>query len=118
MSRYSLLLLIVAVLVSCMCAGCEKFTRARYETVYIGMPQFEVEQTLGEPAAKFSDSWSYLHDDPFYKAIIQFRDERVSDKAWYDANEMGTNPDTKFDSQKGAAPAVNVPKVKVDTVVQ
>lgn len=118
MSRYSLLLVVAAVFVAGACAGCEKFTRARYETVYVGMPEFEVEQTLGAPTARFSDSWSYLHDEPFYKAIIQFRDGRVSDKAWYDAMEMGDHPDTKWDNPQGAAPGVNVPKVTVDTVVQ
>jgi hypothetical protein len=77
-----------------MCAGCqEQFTRQRYETIYVGQPAFEVEKTLGTPDARFSDTWTYLHSDPFYKAIIEFEDSRVTNKAWYDENEMGRHPD-------------------------
>jgi len=95
MKRFTLLLA-GAVLAAGLCAGCqEKFTRQRYETIYVGQPAAEVELTLGEPKAKFSDSWSYIHEDPFYKAIIKFSSGRVSDKAWYDEHEMGENPDLK-----------------------
>jgi len=78
-------------------AGCqqEKFTRARYDTLYVGQPDYEVEMTLGEPDARFSDTWSYLHDEPFYKAIIEFDAGRVKSKTWYDEQEMGEHPDLK-----------------------
>ena len=75
-----------------------------------------MERTLGKPAAKFSDSWSYWHEDPFYKAIIKFdANGKVIDKAWYDSKEMGTHPDTK-----APAPAKQTEKGpgKSTTVVQ
>ncbi len=79
-------------------AGCNKFTRARYETIYVGQPADIVEKTLGKPYAKFSDSWSYINKKPFYKAVIKFENGRVSDKAWYDEREMGDHPDSKLPS--------------------
>ena len=94
MSRYTTFVLLAAVALAMVCTGCEqKFTRPRYDTIITGMTEFEVEHVLGEPEVKFSDSWSYIHEEPFYKAIIQFREGRVSNKAWYDENEMGTHPD-------------------------
>jgi len=81
---------LIAALLGGLAAGCaEKFTPQRYGAIYIGQPEFEVEQTLGRPAHKFSDSWTYLHDEPFYKAIIHFRNGRVVRKVWYDPENIG-----------------------------
>lgn len=92
MRRIAIVIVAAAILAGV--AGCqEKFTRQRYETIYIGQPEFEVEKTLGEPTAKFSDTWTYIHDKPFYKAIVEFDSGRVTDKTWYDEREMGTHPD-------------------------
>jgi hypothetical protein len=94
MTRAVLCLLLTAVV---LCAvGCqEKFTRQRYETIYIGQPAPQVERTLGDPEAKFSDTWTYIHETPFYKAIIKFENGRVVDKAWYDSEQFDTHPDLK-----------------------
>ena len=95
MSKLSAALLVVIVALPLICAGCgPKFTRQTYETVYVGQPAAEVEAIMGKPAAKFSDSWTYLHEDPFYKAIIGFESGRVRSKSWYDSNQMGDHPDT------------------------
>jgi len=94
MPRQGVWLLFAVVALAVFCASCEeKFTRPRYETIHIGMTEFEVKQILGRPEVKFSDSWSYIHEEPFYKAIIQFHEGRVSNKAWYDEKEMDTYPD-------------------------
>ncbi|HAU36909.1 MAG TPA: hypothetical protein DCX07_04245 [Phycisphaerales bacterium] len=96
MKRAIVLLLVVGAL-ALVCTGCEKkFTRQRFDTIYVGQPEMEVELTLGEPTAKFSDSWSYINDEPFYKAVISFEKGRVTDKAWYDEHEMGDHPDSKL----------------------
>ena len=77
--------------VSMMCAvrllvslcGCQpKFTRQRYETIYIGMPAEQVRQVLGEPDATDSQCWSYLNEMPYYKAIFHFADGQVASKSW------------------------------------
>jgi hypothetical protein len=88
-----------------LCAvGCqEKFTRPRYETIYIGQPAAQVERTLGQPEAKFSDTWTYIHETPFYKAIIKFENSRVVDKAWYDSEQFGTHPDLKHPDERPGA---------------
>ncbi len=65
------------------CAGCQKkFTRQRYETIYIGMPDRQVRKILGEPHLARGESWRYLHEKPFYKAIIEFENGRVKSKSW------------------------------------
>jgi len=97
MKTSSVLLLTAAVLVAGFCAGCQqKFTRQRFDTIYRGQPAYEVEMTLGEPTAKFSNTWSYINEEPFYKAIIEFESGRVTSKAWYDEKEMGDHPDSKL----------------------
>ncbi len=39
MSKSIMIVLTSVALLGCMCAGCNKFTRVRYETVHIGTPQ-------------------------------------------------------------------------------
>ena len=92
------LLSLTAILLVGVAAGCEstnKFTRQRYETIYTGQESYEVEATLGEPHHKFSNSWTYIHRRPFYKAVIGFNEDRVvTSKAWYDSEEMGDHPES------------------------
>ncbi len=96
MARKTLLVIVLVVLAAGMLAGCTKqFTRQRYETIRIGLSEFDVEKTLGEPTAKFSDTWTYINDEPFYKAIIKFENGSVIDKAWADMNEIESHPDMK-----------------------
>lgn len=94
MTRRTLTCLIaIAMMAACFSAGCNKFTRPRYETIYVGQDQFEVQKTLGEPYATFSDEWIYENEKPFYKAIIKFEGGKVSHKAWYDTQQMDDHPD-------------------------
>jgi len=82
--------------------GCatNKFTRQRYETLYNGQPASDVELTLGPPQHKFSDTWTYVHDKPYYRAIIAFDENgRLIDKQWYDTEEMGDHPDSRADDE-------------------
>jgi len=109
MSRSTVVVLVAAMLLAGLCCGCNKFTRARYDTIYVGEPAFEVEKTLGRPDAAFSDSWSYINEKPFYKAIIQFKDARVTKKSWYDEREMGDHPDSMKPSDE------RKPKVEIKT---
>ena len=96
MNRTVVVMLAAAVGLAIFCGGCAKqFTRERYDTIYVGQPQFEVEATLGKPAARFSDTWSYINERPFYKAIIQFKDGKVSDKSWADSRVIEDHPDSK-----------------------
>ncbi len=101
MSKLTVIVLTSAVLLGCVCAGCNKFTRVRYETVNIGTPQDEVKMILGRPLVEFSDSWTYVNENPYYKAKIQFKGGRVSDKAWYDEKGMDDHPDSKFHRKGG-----------------
>ncbi len=97
MIRSSLWLLVGVIILTSFCGGCQqKFTRPRYDTIIVGMSEFEVQKTLGEPVVKFSDTWSYIHEEPYYKASIMFRSGRVTDKAWYDEKRMGDHPDSKW----------------------
>lgn len=88
MTRRALCAVLLTAVTLC-AAGCHKqFTRPRYETLYIGQPAEQVEKTLGKPDARFQGTWTYIHDDPFYKAIIKFDHGRVVDKAWYDRRQF------------------------------
>ena len=68
--------------------GCEKkFTRSRFDTLYVGQEAWEVTETLGTADARFSDEWHYIHDekDGYYKAVITFDpNKRISHKRWID----------------------------------
>ena len=99
--RHIAALLVVSVLVTGALVGCETnlFTRERYETLYTGLSAEDVELTLGQPYARFSNSWTYINREPFYKAVIGFDEHRqVSSMAWYDSEEMGDHPDSLNDS--------------------
>ena len=95
--RHIAALLVVSALVTGALVGCEtnQFTRERYETLYTGLSAVDVELTLGTPTTKFSNSWTYINREPFYKAVIGFDENRlVSSMAWYDSEEMGDHPDS------------------------
>ncbi len=97
------LLSAVSVLMAGVMVGCgpaEKFTRPRYETIYAGQESWEVEATLGPPYHKFSDTWTYIHHSPWYKAVIGFdANGGVSTMEWYDDKEMGDHPDSLDDGE-------------------
>jgi hypothetical protein len=73
---------------SCGCTG--KFTRQRYDTVYIGQPAGDVERTLGKPEVRAGDQWLYVNRRPaHYEARILFDlDRKVVRKEWFDRKEL------------------------------
>ena len=83
MSRMMLIILAAGILLVCLCPGCQgKFTRHRYETIYLSMPNWKVREVMGRPAHESLDVWSYVHHEPYYRATIRFDDGKVIDKSW------------------------------------
>jgi hypothetical protein len=82
--RSSAILILSAALLAASCSGCQqKFTRQRYETVCITMPDRQVRDILGKPKVEPDGSWSYVRGKPYRKAVIRFdQDGRVTDKSW------------------------------------
>jgi len=85
------LLLVASAVGACLIAGCEqKFTRQKFETVYVGMPDYAVEQKLGRPQETTPDKWAYTGRRPYYRVEIIFRDGRVVETKW--GSEPATRP--------------------------
>jgi len=83
MRRSTIILLAAGLLVSGLCGGCQqKFTRQRYETIYVSMPDWQVREVLGAPAEGNGDQWTYVNDMPYYRAAVAFKDGRVVGKSW------------------------------------
>ncbi len=77
------LAIIALLLVSACCVGCQdSFTRQRYETIYHGMPDWQVRNILGEPTISNHQTWQYVNDHPYYKAILRFEEGKVAEKTW------------------------------------
>jgi hypothetical protein len=75
-------LLLAACLLASGCGPDEPFTRQRYETLYIGMQETQVRQRLGEPTQSTNGRWVYIHEEPYYAAVVEFADGRLVDQAW------------------------------------
>lgn len=106
--RSTLVLLTAGVLLATLCSGCQKFTRQRFDTVYIGQPASDVQVTLGKPTVSLDGQWSYINHSPFYKANIYFnKDGKVADKRWFDEKELSDMP--MRDQLKGDSPACAAP---------
>ena len=95
MNKITLLMLVTMVLAVSLAGGCNKFTRVRYETLHNGMTSDEVEAILGKPRVKFSDSWTYEHEDPYYSAKILFKNDRVVGMRWIDERVHEDDPELK-----------------------
>ena len=74
------------------CISSERFTRPRFETLYIGMPQAEVQSVLGKPDEQTPETWTYVHGMPYYRADIHFENQRVSKTEWFDERLPDTQP--------------------------
>ena len=91
-TRYPLLTML---LLSLLLPGCaRKFTRANYDSIYVGQEQWEVAETLGDPKSqgRFAREWHYVKDSSkhYYKAIIAFdEDRRVASKRWVEPGREG-----------------------------
>ncbi len=83
MKRQAAFILAGLLLAACL-AGCNRsFTRERYETIYIGQPDWDVREVLGRPTLQQADAWTYVHSKtPYYQAVIYFRDGKVVGKDW------------------------------------
>ncbi len=69
-------------------SGCQRqFTRQRYETIFIGQSIQQVENKLGKPTQQTEDSWIYIREMPYYKAVIKVEDDKVVEKIWFDERE-------------------------------
>jgi len=104
-------------------AGCsEKFTRDRYETLYVGQSAGEIEMALGEETDKVgifktTDTVTYIHRDPFYKAIILIRSGKIAEKSWYDGQTMEDDPLIKLE-KRGRKPAPRGAVSKQTTITE
>ena len=84
MTARPLTLGLIVVLAAGLCAGCrDTFLPKNFALIHVGQGQFDVERVLGKPTHRFADTWTYLRSDPYYKAVIRFKDGRVVDKQWY-----------------------------------
>ena len=95
MAKTRMVLSVCMLVLLALAAGCTKFTETNYKMVQPGMSEFEVEKILGEPAVQFGDTWSYVNEDPFYKAVILFKVGRVQDKCWADERGIESYPRDK-----------------------
>jgi len=83
MLRTRAVIFITGMLLAYLCAGCGgKFTRQRYETIYLSMPNWKVREVLGDPNYESSEEWSYVRHAPYYRATIEFDNGKVIDKSW------------------------------------
>ena len=84
--------LAAALLAGSFAAGCApKFSRQKFETIYVGMPAYAVEQKLGEPQESTPALWVYT-GRPYYRAEIIFRDGRVVETRWSYERPETTRP--------------------------
>jgi len=81
MGRLGMTILVVAMLIVGGCAA-NKFTRQRYDTIYVGQDKQSVREKLGEPTIELPEGWLYRNEMPYYEARILFSGDRVSEKAW------------------------------------
>jgi len=99
--KRTVLLLTVSALLCLAVGGCNKFSRKSYSTIRPGMSKLAVENILGPPTTKFSDSWTYVPEnidndkDDYYYATIHFAGDKVNKKTWSDKHNIADNPDGK-----------------------
>lgn len=90
---YSLLCILLSL--SLLFAGCSrKFTRANFDSIYVGQEQWEVADVMGNPESqgRFASEWHYVKDSSkhYFKAVIAFdEDRRVASKRWVEPGHDG-----------------------------
>jgi hypothetical protein len=80
MTRLTAAIILASVLVSSV--GCTRFTRQRYETVYVGQPVSEAQEILGAPDFRKDGDLIYVNYRPYHHTIIHVQDGKVSGKEW------------------------------------
>jgi hypothetical protein len=56
------------------------FTRPNYETIRIGESKQEVLDMMGQPTTELDETWIYVNAKPYYKALIEFEQGKVTHK--------------------------------------
>ncbi len=79
MRTTAIFLLVAALAVTSLGCGA-KFTRQRYDTVYIGAPADKLLRTLGKPDSRDGDTWAYTNDSPWYQAKFIISENTVAGK--------------------------------------
>ena len=83
MARKWASVLAVVVVAAALCVGCQKtFTRQKYDTLYVGQPDYAVRRMLWEPQFRSDGTWTYVHSNPYYRAVIDFQDNPITSKKW------------------------------------
>ena len=86
--------LAAVVVATMLCVGCRGIlTRQEYDTLYIGQPDYAVRRMLGEPQLRRNGTWTYVHNDPYYRAVIDFQDNRIASKKWSYARPRPPKPE-------------------------
>ena len=88
--RLATLALLAGPLLLCVgCASGPRFTRERFDTVYVHSPAEEVRAKLGTPQRTTAEYWDYLNTKPtHYGARIWFRDGQVAKKKWFEGPDL------------------------------
>jgi hypothetical protein len=72
-----------ALAAACFAAGCGgKYTKQKFETIYVGMPDHAVRHKLGAPQERSPSRWVYTGRRPYYRAEILFSDGKAVEKTW------------------------------------
>ena len=83
MKKHRLAVILILSVLAVGLGGSHKFTRQRYETVYVGQPAWDVRRALGRPSSQDANAWVYVHSSaPYYQAVIHFRNDKVASKEW------------------------------------
>jgi len=90
--KRSAMIVLAAVMFAFLAAGCNKFIRPRYDTIYVGQPKAEVRNMLGRPDKAVGNAWGYVHDEPFYNAVIVFEKGHVARKLWSNSRKFSVPP--------------------------
>jgi hypothetical protein len=96
--KRTVLLLLAFVAVAALAAGCEKFTKKRFDTMVMkGQSQVEVEKILGPPDAKWTRKWRWVNFDKHFSGTVLFDTNGfVVGKAWSDSERQDIDPETQW----------------------
>lgn len=99
--KRTIFLLIAAVMVAGLGAGCEeKFTQRRFDTMVMnGQSEMEIEKILGQPDARWTRKWKWINLDKDFSAVVLFNENgQVIGKAWSDSARQDPDPEKQWRS--------------------